>query len=113
MSTKVFAFFAWGVLLLITYLTLAPIGMRPYTGHVRMEHFLAFATLGLLFGLAYPRHILLVTVIVLGSCLALELFQFITPDRHGRWIDAAVKGVGGVSGILASLIVRLLPPMRA
>lgn len=113
MSSRVFAFFAWGVLLLIAYLTMVPIGMRPYTGSVRLEHFLAFATLGLLFGLAYPRHILLVTVLVLGSCVALEFLQFITPDRHGRLIDAAIKAVGGTGGILASMVVRLLPPMRA
>lgn len=65
------------------------------------ERLAAFAVLGTLFCLAYPRHIVLVSLIVLGSALLFELAQLLTPDRHGRFQDATIKMTGGALGILA------------
>jgi hypothetical protein len=50
---------------------------------------------------AYPRHIGLVCLIVLGSAMLLELAQLLTPDRHGRIQDAIIKMTGGAIGIVA------------
>ena len=63
----------------------------------QLEH--AFAVLGALFCLAYPRHILLVCVIVPGSAVLLEIVQLLTRGRHGRIQDAIEKISGGLGGI--------------
>jgi hypothetical protein len=53
--------------------------------------------MGLAFGLAYPNRLRLVVVIVFGSAFGLEALQLLTPDRHGRILDALVKASGGIS----------------
>ncbi len=78
-----------------------------------LEHFAAYAFLGLAFALAYPSRILLVVGIVVGAALGLETLQLLTPDRHGRAVDAFVKALGGISGIcvgqILSFLLRLKP----
>ena len=64
------------------------------------EHLAAFAVLGVLFSLPYPRQVALVCLIVLGSAVLLELLQLLTPDRHGRVPDAIEKMAGGLVGIV-------------
>ena len=93
---------AWFSLCFIAYATLAPIQARPtLLALSSLEHLAAFAVLGMLFCLAYPRHTLLVCIIVLGSAVVLEFSQLLTPDRHGRIWDAIHKLVGGAAGIVA------------
>jgi VanZ like family len=93
---------AWLSLCFIAYVTLAPIQARPtLLALSSFEHLAAFAVLGMLFCLAYPRHAVLVCVIVLGSAVVLEFSQLLTPDRHGRIWDALHKLVGGAAGVLA------------
>ncbi len=60
--------------------------------------------MGLAFSLAYPHRLLLVAAVAVG----LEALQLLTPDRHGRSVDAIVKIVGGVCGIGAGQMVLLL-----
>jgi VanZ family protein len=67
----------------------------------RFERLAAFTVLGALFRLAYPRHIVLVCLIVLGSAVLLELAPMLTPDRHGRIQDAIIKMTGAALGIVA------------
>jgi VanZ family protein len=67
-----------------------------------LEHFGAYAVLGFLFRLAYPRHIAFVCVLVFGSAVILELLQIFIPDRDARVLDAIEKLAGGAAGILAS-----------
>ena len=64
------------------------------------EHVVAFAVLGALFALAYPRRPLLVCVIVTGAAAVLEIMQTLTPDRHGTLVDALEKMAGGLMGIV-------------
>ena len=93
---------AWVVLCYIAYATLSPIAARPtLPSSSSIEHVAAFAVLGTLFCLAYPRHVVLVCMIVLGAAVLLELAQLITPDRHARAQDAIEKVAGGAAGILA------------
>jgi VanZ family protein len=93
---------AWALLAFISYATVSPINDRP-TLHtsISLEHMAAFAVIGLLFCLTYPRHVALVCLIVFGSAVLLEFVQLLTPDRHGRLQDAIEKISGGVVGIVA------------
>jgi VanZ like family len=104
MFQKLVALAAWGSLAFITFATLSPIGLRPEVADARYEHVAAFALAGFLFGLAYPRHIALVAMLVLGSAILLESLQLITPDRHGQLVDLEEKLVGGSIGIALALV---------
>lgn len=102
---------AWTTLILIAIATVSPIDVRPHLGGVTMERFGAFALAGLLFGLAYPRRLRAVAVIVLGAALLLETLQLLTPDRHGQVADAMVKFFGGAVGIGISFVIGRLRGM--
>jgi len=102
---------AWTTLAFIAYVTLSPLNERPELDFKLIshpEHYLAFAVAGSLFGLAYPRQMSLVCILVLGSAVILELLQLLTPDRHARVIDAMRKIIGGSIGIaFARLAISL------
>jgi VanZ family protein len=102
MFQKLIALAAWALLAFIAYATISPIQDRPtIPTSSSFEHLAAFAVLGALFCVAYPRHIALVCLIVLGSAMLLEIMQLVTPDRHGRVQDAIEKMSGGALGIVA------------
>jgi VanZ family protein len=113
MIQKVSIAAGWLALAFIVYATLSPIGARPVVAGPQSEHFAAFAVMGLAFALAYPNRILLVVAIVVGSAFGLEMLQLLTPDRHGRVLDALVKAAGGVCGISAGQLMSLLLRTRA
>ena len=100
----------WLALAFIVYATLSPIQDRPVIAGAQLEHFAAFAVLGIAFALAYPRRVFLIAAIVLISAFGLEALQLLTPDRHARLLDALVKAAGGVCGIgigqLGQLVLR-------
>jgi VanZ family protein len=101
MFQKLLIIAAWTLLAYIASATISPIADRP-TLHVSVsfEHLAAFAVVGVLFSLAYPRHVALVCLIVLGSAILLELAQLLTADRHARVHDAIEKVSGGALGIM-------------
>jgi hypothetical protein len=103
----------WLALGFVVFATLSPINARPSLTSPHLEHFAAFALIGLAFALAYPSRVLLVFAIVVGAALGLEALQLLTLDRHGRAADALVKALGGISGIcvgqMASFLLRLKP----
>ena len=85
------------------YYKLAPLLMRPgMRSYGHFAHVIGFAVFGALFALAYPRRVIFVCSIVLISAVALEYLQTLTPDRHGRLVDAFEKMAGGALGILAA-----------
>ncbi len=97
---------AWLCLAAIALATVGPIGTRPITGlSPSIERFFAFAIVGALFSIAYPRYVLFAAAIVLGAAALLEMLQMLTPSRHGRAFDAAVKIVGGAAGLCAGRVV--------
>jgi hypothetical protein len=61
-----------------------------------------------LFCLAYPRQTLLVCLVVIGSAVLLGVAQLLTPDRHGRVLDAVEKIAGGALGILIGQLIFYL-----
>jgi VanZ family protein len=97
----------WLALAFIVYATLSPIDDRPVVAGAQLEHFAAFAVVGLAFGLAYPKRVLLVATIILITAFGLEALQLLTPDRHARLLDALVKATGGVCGIGTAQLAQL------
>jgi VanZ family protein len=108
MIQKVAKLTGWLALAFIVYATLSPIDARPSLASPHLEHFAAFALMGLAFALAYPSRVLLVVVIVVGAAVGLEALQGLTPDRHGRVADAFVKALGGVGGISVGQLLSIL-----
>jgi hypothetical protein len=98
----------WLALGFIVFATLSPVGDRPSLASPHLEHFAAFALIGLAFALAYPNRVLLVVTIVIGAALGLEALQLLTPDRHSCAMDAFVKALGGISGICVGQMVSFL-----
>jgi VanZ like family len=99
MIQRVCIIVGWLALAFIVYVTLSPIHDRPAFAGLQFDRFAAFALLGFAFGLAYPNRLFLVVAIVVGSAVSLEALQLLTPDRHGRILDALVKAAGGICGI--------------
>ena len=114
MTTSALRILAWLVLLFIAAATLSPIGLRPRLPMgVDLERALAFCVAGVLFALAYPRHIWLAGAVVTLSVFGLEALQMLRPDRHGEFHDALIKAVGAVVGLgLGWGISRLASGMR-
>jgi hypothetical protein len=110
MLNKLVAIAAWATLAFIAYATLSPIQARPTIASPDLEHVAAFAVAGCLFCLAYPRHIILVCLVVLGSAMLLEYLQTLTPDRHGTLVDASEKLAGGALGICAARVALYFRP---
>ncbi len=83
--------------------TVAPIGYRPISGApVSVERCGAFALLGFLLAVGYPRRRWQVFVFTLAAAGLLEILQMLQPSRHGRLADFAVKAAGcGLGGLLA------------
>lgn len=100
---------AWTLLVGLVFVTVAPIEFRPITPlPVQLERSGALALIGFVFALAYPRHIVLVSVVVLGATALLEAAQVLEPSRHGRPVDLLVKLVGGGFGLICGHLVNRL-----
>jgi VanZ family protein len=112
MIQKISTTVGWLVLAFIVYATLSPIDSRPVIADPQLERFLAFGLVGLAFGIGYPKRWLWVGAIVLGSAFALEILQLLTPDRHGRLLDVAVKAAGGIFGVWISQLAMLILPAK-
>jgi VanZ family protein len=108
MVQRVSTIAGWLALAFIVYATLSPIDDRPVIAGPQVEHFAAFALVGLSFGLAYPRRVFLVAALILISAFGLEALQLLTPDRHARLLDALVKAAGGVFGIGIGQLAQLV-----
>jgi hypothetical protein len=99
----------WTALAVIVFFTISPLGMRPVvTANPNIERFVAFALLGLLFGLAYPRRLAVDASFVIATAGVLETLQLITRDRHGHMADALVKAAGGAFGVGMALIILIV-----
>lgn len=110
MNQRLFLVAGWLAFAFIGYATLSPLEDRPVIAGPQLEHFAAFALLGFAFARGYSGRMLLIVAVVVGSAFTLEALQLLTPDRHGRVLDALVKAAGGICGIglarLAPLLLR-------
>jgi VanZ family protein len=104
---------AWFLLAGIIFVTVSPIGLRPHTiTSVNIDRALAYLLVGLAFALAYPRHWMTVAALLVVGAVAIEYMQYLSPSRHARLNDAAVKAVGASFGVLAGCMVNRFLPFR-
>jgi VanZ like family len=108
MNRRLFLVAGWLALAFIAYATLSPLEDRPVVAGPQFEHFAAFALLGFAFARGYPERTLLAIAVVIGAAFTLEALQLLTPDRHGRVLDALVKAAGGICGIGVGRLALLL-----
>jgi hypothetical protein len=100
---------AWLAFAFIVFATLAPLQFRPVVSHhAQLERFAAFATVGLFFGLAYPRQWILDWSFLIAAAGLLEALQHLAGDRHGHLRDAVAKALGGTFGIGVALLILAL-----
>jgi hypothetical protein len=110
---KLLAISAWTAFALIVFLTISPLDMRPViTADPNIERFVAFAIVGLLFGLAYPRRLVVDASFIMIAAGVLEAFQLMTRDRHGHIADAFVKAGGGAFGVATALMILIVLERR-
>ncbi|WP_342633739.1 VanZ family protein [Neorhizobium lilium] len=104
---------AWLSLLAIVFVTVSPIGWRPHDYlPVDLDRALAFALMTLLFVMAYPRHFVLCSVLLIFGALAIEALQLLSPTRHAHMDDAAVKAAGAAFGAVVAWLINQVRPGR-
>ncbi len=99
--TAVSQLFAWALLVVILFATIAPISLRPRTiTQVNVDRALAFAAMSFFFVLGFPGSAIVAGIAcTLGAGLS-ELLQLVSPSRHARLPDATAKAVGAALGAL-------------
>jgi hypothetical protein len=113
MLHRLLAIAAWTAIALIVFVTISPLEMRPVVAaDPDIERFGAFAVLGVLFGLAYPRRLVIDASFVVLAAGVLEAIQLVTRDRHGHLADAFVKAAGGAFGVAIALIILIVIDRR-
>ncbi|MEA2987433.1 MAG: hypothetical protein QOG83_144 [Alphaproteobacteria bacterium] len=114
MTAKVARVAGWFLVAAVVVLTLAPPGLRPGTGvEHHLEHLLAFALVGLMFGLGYPDRRLAVIVLGLTMIAVLEVLQLWVPGRHARVSDFLMNSVGVLLGVAVATLLRRMRTRRA
>jgi VanZ family protein len=94
----------WAAIVLA--LSLAPPRFRLVTGAARdLEHFAAFALVGLIFILAYPHRRGRVLLVGLVAIAAVELLQMVVPGRHAYLADFIVNALGLCAGAACALLL--------
>jgi hypothetical protein len=86
-------------LIAVVVLSLYPHGLPMRTGLLPgpAEHFLAYVIEGALLAYAFPRHVWMAIVLLIGSAATLELFQNLV-ERHPHMIDASAGAAGAIAG---------------
>lgn len=94
---------ATAAIALVVALTLGPVGVRAMSPVNPMwDRALAYAAIGFLLILSFPRRPLQVMVAVLLMIGGLEVAQELRPDRHGRLLDVIEKSAGAGVGFAAA-----------
>jgi VanZ family protein len=109
MITKIARVAAWLLVLAAIVLTLGPQKVRPYTGIDHdLEHGMAFALVGLAFGLGYPNHRLMLAVLAIAGAGMMEILQQWVPGRHAYFSDFVINGLGACAGIAGAALLDML-----
>lgn len=94
---------AWPALAAVVVVTLSPLAWRPMTGApAEIERFAAFAVLGAVFCAGYPKHRIVILVLLVAFAGSLEALQQLVPSRHARIYDAIVKAAGAGMGVFVA-----------
>jgi len=78
-----------------------------------LEHFLAFALLGLMFGLGYGGRLLAMAPIGVTLAALLETFQLWVPGRHAYFSDFAVNSIGLCAGLGVAAFLQWMTRRQA
>jgi hypothetical protein len=90
----------WLLLLAIAVMTDGPISLRPETTlPANVERIAAWAFLGALFAIGYPKPTFSLVLLLVGAAGLLEFAQLRELGRHGQISDFVVKSAGGVLGL--------------
>lgn len=107
MRIKAARIIAWLLIAAAIFLSIGPQKFRPYTGiEHELEHFLAFALIGLAFGLAYPGRGLILAMLGIAMAGALETAQLWVPHRHAYFSDFLVNGSAACIGLAAAALLN-------
>lgn len=90
----------------IVVLTWGPVGLRPQYGYPQLERFLAYLLLGVVFSVAYPRRPRWVAIGLAAAAVCLEIGQNFFPGRDAHVVDALIKVLGAVAGVLSIQVLR-------
>jgi VanZ family protein len=105
---------AWLLLAAIIFVTVSPIGLRPHTvTSVNIDRALAYMVVGLAFAVAYPKHWMTVALLLIAGAVFIEYLQYLSPTRHARFHDAAVKAVGATVGVAIGSLFNRVRAARA
>lgn len=109
MTIRRFALFAaWTGLLLIVFVTVSPISVRPSTvTSTDLDRAFAFCVMSGLFVIAYPKRLLTLSFALFVGAFLIELTQFASMTRHPQLHDAVVKALGVLVGVCGGALVNL------
>jgi len=109
MITKTARIAAWLLVMAAVFLTLGPPKFRPVLGIERsLEHFMAFALVAFVFGLAYLNHRVAFAMLAVALAALLEILQLWVPGRHAYFSDFVINASGGCAGLALATWVELL-----
>jgi VanZ family protein len=105
-TAKVARLAAWGFVAVIIALSVVPADLRPVTGAPHdIEHFAAYWTTGVAFGLGYERRHTLLALMLVAFAASIEIGQWFVPGRHARLGDFIVDALAMCVGLaMASLV---------
>ncbi|MGE7471213.1 VanZ family protein [Bosea sp. NPDC003192] len=100
------ALIGWGAVALVIVATLSPIGARPHIAHLgpQIERFVAYLVAAAALAVAYPARKGVILLCIVAGAAGLELAQHFEASRHARALDAAVKVMGGVTGLAVAAL---------
>lgn len=103
----------WLLLLVAVAVTVGPAEIRFSTGlPLKVERFLATGVVTGAFVVAYPRRAFWIGAGAVVLVLSLESLQYFVPGRHGSAVDAAVKVLGSLAGVLTGQLAALVGNQR-
>lgn len=108
MTRRPFQILAWLAIAAVVVVTISPLDMRPRDIFpVDIDRALACAVFAGLFVLAYPRHWVLIGLIMVAGAAAIEALQLLSPTRHARIEDAVVKAGGALVGVSLAVAANI------
>jgi VanZ family protein len=91
---------AWAILAFIVFVTVSPINLRPHTLiTVNIDRAAAYAVVGALFALAYPKNWKTTAILLVIGAAGFEFLQIFSSTRHARIEDAMIKALGALVGV--------------
>jgi hypothetical protein len=104
------ALIGWGAVAVVVVATLSPIGARPHIAHLgpQIERFAAYLVAAAALAIAYPARKGVILLCIVAGAAGLELAQHFEASRHARALDALVKIMGGLSGLVVVTLCERL-----